>query len=141
MFVLSINYINNAGVSLSIVHIKEVILLLEYSDYTDVFAEDQRLSFLKNTRVNHVIEVEENRKVLFNLIYKLSINKLRVLREYFKSNLRKGWIRKSILSAGAPILFISKKDRSLHLYIDYRGLNEITIKNRYPLSLISEILD
>jgi hypothetical protein len=132
---------NNADVSLGIICIKEVILPLKYSDYTDVFAEDQRLLFLKNTRVNHVIEVEENRKVPFNLIYKLFINKLRVLREYFKNNLRKGWIRKSISPAGVPIFFIFKKDRSLYLYIDYKELNEITIKNKYPLFLIDETLD
>jgi hypothetical protein len=135
------NRMSNAGVSLGTVRTEKVILPLEYSDYADVFAEDQGLLFLKNTRVNHAIEVEENRKVPFSPIYKLSANKLRVLREYLESSLRKGWIRKSISPAGAPILFILKKDRSLRLYVDYRRLNEITIKNRYPLPLIGETLD
>jgi hypothetical protein len=87
MFILFINRMNNVSVLLNIIRIEEVVFLLEYNDYTDVFAEDQGLLFLKNTRVNHVIKIEENRKVPFSLIYKLSINKLRVLREYLKNSL------------------------------------------------------
>ena len=44
-------------------------------------------------------------------------------------------------SAGAPILFIKKKDSSLRLAVDYRGLNKITKKDRYPLPLITDLLD
>ena len=40
-----------------------------------------------------------------------------------------------------PILFIPKPDGTLHLYVDYRGLNILTIKNRYPLLLISKTMD
>ena len=42
---------------------------------------------------------------------------------------------------GVPILFVPKKDRTLYLYVDYRTLNLVTIKDRYPLPLISETLD
>ena len=42
---------------------------------------------------------------------------------------------------GAPILFVPKKNGTLRLYVNYRGLNNVTVKNRYPLSLIAEILD
>jgi len=52
-----------------------------------------------------------------------------------------GRIRPSKSPAGSPILFVPKKDGSLRLCVDYRGLNKVTIKNRYPLPLISEILD
>lgn len=57
------------------------------------------------------------------------------------TTLAKGWIRPSISPIGALILFTLKKDGSLCLYINYHGLNAIIIKNRYPLPLISEILD
>jgi len=63
------------------------------------------------------------------------------LREYLDSALAKGWITPSTSSAGASILFMLKKDSSLRLYVDYRGLNKVTIKNRYPLPLIIEILN
>jgi hypothetical protein len=64
---------------------------------------------------------------------------IKVLQDYIKENLKKGFIRKSTLPAGYPILFAPKKDRKLQLYIDYRQLNSITIKNRYPLPLTSKI--
>ena len=56
-------------------------------------------------------------------------------------NVIKGFIRLSNLLIGYPILFSLKKDESLRLYVDYRGLNKITLKNRYSLLLILEILD
>jgi hypothetical protein len=74
-------------------------------------------------------------------IYNLSQEELRVLREYLDNALTMGWIRESESPAGSPILFVPKSDGTLRLCVDYRGLNKITIKNRYPLPLISEILD
>lgn len=56
-------------------------------------------------------------------------------------NLAKGFIRKSESLAGVPILFVPKKNRKLRLYVDYRKLNAITIKNRYLLPNISELQD
>lgn len=64
-----------------------------------------------------------------------------MLYAYIVDNLEKGRIRLSKSSVGALILFVSKKDRGLRLYIDYWRLNCILIKNRYPLPLISKILD
>ena len=66
---------------------------------------------------------------------------LEALLEYLEKNLKKGYIKPLISPAGYPILFILKKDRKLRLYVDYRQLNDITIKNRYPLPLISELKD
>ena len=55
-------------------------------------------------------------------------------------NLSKGFIRASSSPAGAPILFVKKPGGGLRLCVEYRGLNEGTIKNRYPLPLIRETL-
>ena len=52
-----------------------------------------------------------------------------------------GQIRKLVSPTRAPILFVSKANRELRLCVDYRGLNKITVKNRYSLPLISKILD
>ena len=81
------------------------------------------------------------RKVPYGPLYPLSGVELRALSEYLEANLDKGWIRRSESPAGAPILFVKKKDGSLRLCVDYRGLNKITIKNRLALPLISETLD
>jgi hypothetical protein len=76
-----------------------------------------------------------------NFIYKLSENELKILKNYLNKNLEKKYIQRSINLAGAPILFVSKKNGGFRLCVDYRDLNKITIKNRYPLSLMGEILN
>src|SRR5436309_16140434 len=75
----------------------------------------------------------------FGPISSLFPGELVILKKYIDDNLRKRFIHHSQSPAAAPILFIKKPDGGLHLCIDYRGLNKITIKNRYPLPLISEI--
>ena len=65
----------------------------------------------------------------FGPIYQLSEKKLQVLCEYLEENLKKSFIQESQSPAGYPILFTLKKDRSLQLCVDYRKLNNITIKN------------
>jgi hypothetical protein len=72
-------------------------------------------------------------------IYQLLEKESVVLRAYIDDNLKKGYIRHSNSPAGYPILYVPKKDGSLHLCVDYRQLNLITIKDRHPLLLISEI--
>ena len=65
---------------------------------------------------------------------------LRVLKEYLINKLRKGYIRLSTSPAAALVLFAKKPRGGLRFYIDYRALNAIAIKNRYPLPLIQETL-
>lgn len=71
----------------------------------------------------------------------MSRDELLVLKKYLEENLAKGFIRVSSSPAATPILFVRKPGGGLRLYVDYRGLNNITIKNRYPLPLIRETLD
>ena len=71
----------------------------------------------------------------------MSPAELKALDDYIKDALTKGWICESQSPAGALILFVPKKSGKLHLCINYHGLNAVTIKNRYPLPLISELLD
>ena len=55
--------------------------------------------------------------------------------------LAKGFIKPSSSPWGAPVLFVKKKDGSMRLCIDYRELNKVTIKNRYPLPRIDDLFD
>ena len=89
--------------------------------------------------VEHVIEITKDPP--FGPIYNLSETELASLWEYLNKGLDRGWIQHSISPAGAPILFVPKKDRKLHLYVDYHALNAVTRKNRHTLPLISKILD
>jgi len=66
---------------------------------------------------------------------------MKVLKEYLDINEKQGWIHTSTSPARTPIHFVKKKDRGLRLCVDYRQLNEITIKDRMPLPLIGESLD
>ena len=55
--------------------------------------------------------------------------------------LRKGFIRPSASPWGSPVLFVSKKDGTIRLCVDYRSLNKVTIKNKYPLPKIEDLFD
>ena len=66
---------------------------------------------------------------------------LRTLKEYINENLAKGFIRASASPVGSLVLFVPKKDGTKRLCIDYRKINEITIKDRYPLPLANELRD
>ena len=90
----------------------------------------------------HPIELEEGKEPPSLPIYNLAEKELEALREYLAKALKNGWIRRSVSPAGTPILFVLKKGSSqLRLYVDYRGLNKVTRKNRYALPLILEILN
>jgi RNase H-like domain found in reverse transcriptase/Reverse transcriptase (RNA-dependent DNA polymerase)/Integrase zinc binding domain/Integrase core domain/Chromo (CHRromatin Organisation MOdifier) domain/Retroviral aspartyl protease len=90
---------------------------------------------------DHAIELEPGTSPPFGPIYSLSATELHALREYLDENLAKGFIRPSTSPAGAPILFVKKKDGGLRLCVDYRGLNKITRKNKYAIPLINELRD
>ena len=114
----------------------------EYSDYSNVMLVENIVELSKHTRMNdHTIKLEKGKQPPFGPIYSLGSVKLKTLKTYLETNLANGFIRPSTSSTGAPIQFDRKPDRSFRLCVDYRGFNNITIKNRYLLSLIGELLD
>jgi len=90
---------------------------------------------------DHAIDLEPGNKLPFRRIYNLSEFDLKTLKAYIETNLASGFIQRSSSPATAPILFAKKEDRGLRFCVDYRALNLGTVKNRYPLPLISELLD
>ena len=66
---------------------------------------------------------------------------LAALKVQLQELLNKGFIRPSNSPWGAPVLFVKKKDDTLHLCIDYRQLNKVTVKNKYPLPRIDDLFD
>jgi hypothetical protein len=112
----------------------------EYSSYQDVFSKEEADKLPPASGPKLEIDTGD-KEPPYGPIYALSEKELQVLREYLDSSLKKGWIRRSTSPAGAPILFVPKKDGGLRLCVDYRGLNKITVKNRHPLPLISEMVD
>src|SRR5579871_4577319 len=119
---------------------QEDAIPVEYRDLYEVFQEvpdDQALP--EHQPWDHEIPLEEGKQPHFLPLYQLGQDEQKTLREYIDTNLRRGFIRPSQSSAGYPILFVPEKDGSLRLCVDYRKLNDITIKNRYPLPLIDEL--
>jgi hypothetical protein len=72
--------------------------------------------------------------------YRMASSKLKELKEQHYELLDKGFIRPSISLWGAPMLFVKKKNGSMRMCIDYQELNKVTIKNRYPLPRIDDLL-
>jgi hypothetical protein len=71
----------------------------------------------------------------------MDVEELKELKKQLGEQLEKGFIRRSSSSWGAPMLFVEKKDKSQRLCMDYRSLNEVTIKNKYPLPVINDLFD
>ena len=114
----------------------------EYSDYSNVFSAENAAELPENTGINeHAIKLEEGKQPSFGPIYSLGLVELETLKTYIKTILANSFIRPSKSPVGAPILFDRKPNRSLCLCVDYRGLNNLIIKNRYLLPLIGELLD
>ncbi|SPC67975.1 uncharacterized protein UHOD_12199 [Ustilago sp. UG-2017b] len=113
----------------------------EYHQYLDVFSRVEADKLPPHRTYDHQIPLEEGKSPPFGPIYSLSEHELKTLREYLEENLAKGFISPSDSPAASPILFVKKKDGSLRLCVDYRGLNRITIRNRYLLPLIDKLLD
>ena len=108
-------------------------------EYEDVFLTEEAGCLPSYEGRNHAIETTAEPP--FGPLYNLSNTELAELRRYLDDALAKGWIQHSTSPAGAPILFVPKKDRGLRLCVDYKGLNKVTVKNCHPLPLISETLD
>ena len=116
--------------------------MVEYSNYSNIFLVENKAELLKNTEMNeYVIKLEEGKQPLFGSIYSLGPVELETLKIYIKTNLANGFIRLFKSPIRIFILFDRKLYRYLCLCIDDQSLNNVTIQNQYPLSLISELLN
>ncbi len=114
----------------------------EYADFADVFSRMLAAELPEHTGINdHAIELVDDWQPSYGPIYSLEPVELETLKAYIKNNLDSDFNRPFNSPVGAPILFNKKPDGSLRLCVDYRGFNNLTIKNRYPLSLVEELLD
>ncbi len=126
--------------------LKVISLLLKflkkYQKYKILFKkESNQKTLLKHQSWDHEIKLINDKKFTKQFIYSLSAEKLNTLWQYLKKNMWKEFIKELQSSAEYSILFILKLNESLRLCVDYRALNNITIKNSYLLSLISELQD
>ena len=90
---------------------------------------------------DHAIHLKEGFEPPIIALYDMSRDEALKLRRYLNENLIKGFIRASRFEAVALVLFVKKSGGGLRFCVDYRGLNAVIVKNRYPLSLISKTLN
>ena len=90
---------------------------------------------------DHTIDIKEGFIPKKGKVYPLLKEEREEVREFIKEQLRKGYIRPSKLPQTAPVFFVEKKDGKKRMVQDYQYLNEWTIKNNYPLPLISDVLE
>ncbi|GJW15749.1 putative reverse transcriptase domain-containing protein [Tanacetum coccineum] len=110
------------------------------SDFPEVFPED--LPGLPPTRqVEFQIDLILGAAPVARAPYRLAPSEMKELSEQLKELSDKGFIRPSSSPWGAPVLFVKKKDGSFRMCIDYRELNKLTVKNRYPLPRIDDLFD
>ncbi|GJZ87408.1 hypothetical protein Tco_0659018 [Tanacetum coccineum] len=109
-------------------------------DFPEVFPEE--LPGLPPTRqVEFHIELIPGATPVARAPYRLAPAEMKELAEQLKELSDKGFIRPSSSPWGAPILFVKKKDGSFRMCIDYRELNKLIVKNRYPLPRIDDLFD
>ena len=112
----------------------------QFRHYQSVFNGQYSDELPHHYSFDHAIDMVEGKEPPWGPIYALSEKELEVLRSSLDDMLHSRKIRQSKSSVVAPILFVPKKEgRGLRLCVDHRGLNKVTISNRYPVPLMNEL--
>lgn len=109
------------------------------NEFQDVFSPISELPPVRDT--GHTIPLEPGAKAPFRPMFRLSPKEMDEVERQVTELLKHGLIEPSSSPYGAPILFVGKKDGTLRMCIDYRALNKITVKNKYPLPRIDQLMD
>ena len=113
----------------------------KYHKFANVFSKTKAKVLAPHCPYDLKINLEEGAQPLVGPIYSLSASKQETLKKLIEDNLNIGFIQPTSSPHSTPVLFIKKKDGSLHLCVDFHSLNHISKKNYYLLSLISDLLD
>ncbi|XP_024312059.1 LOW QUALITY PROTEIN: uncharacterized protein LOC100823542 [Brachypodium distachyon] len=109
-------------------------------EYPDVFPEDLPGMPL-DREVEFLIDLVPGTTPIAKRPYRMAANELAELKKQLQELQEKGYIRPSSSPWGAPVIFVQKKDGTQRMCVDYRSLNEVTIKNKYPLPRIDDLFD
>jgi hypothetical protein len=117
------------------------LVLAEYHKYLDIFNKEKAHRFPESRPWDYKIKMKEGFEPKLFKNYNLTPAEQIELDKFLKENLEKEYIQPSQSPMASPFFFVSKKDGKLRPCQDYRYLNDWTVKNSYPLPLISEIMD
>jgi hypothetical protein len=110
------------------------------SEFSDVFPEELP-GMPPDSEIEFVIELVPGTTPIFKRPYRMTANQLAELKEQLQELLDKRYIRPSASPWGAPVIFVPKKNGTERMCVDYHSLNEVTIKNEYPLPRIDNLFD
>jgi hypothetical protein len=110
------------------------------SEFPDVFPEEL-LGMPPDRDIEFVIELKPGTAPIYKTPSRMTTLELAELKEHIKELLEKGFICPSSSPLGAPVIFVPKKDGTQMLCVDYHALNEVTVKNKYPLPRIDDLFD
>ena len=108
-------------------------------DFEDVFSDPPGLPPMRT--VAHVAPLIPGSRPPYRRNYRMTEAEKSELKKQLTELLEKGLIRPSVSPFGSPVIFVRKKNGELRLCIDYRAVNKLTVRNRYPLPRIDELLD
>jgi hypothetical protein len=109
-------------------------------EYPDVFPKEHP-GMPPDRDIEFVIDLIPGTSPIAKRPYRMAAPELAELKKQLGELQRSGFIRPSSSPWGAPVLFVEKKDKSMRMCVDYRSLNEVTIKNKYPLPRIGDLFD
>ena len=109
-------------------------------NFPEVFPEDVS-DFMLEREVEFSIDLVPGTSPVSMAPYRMSTSELKDLKRQLEDFLEKKFIRPSVSLWGAPVLLVKMKEGSMSLYVDYRQLNKVTIKNKYPLPRIDDLMD
>ncbi|GJS37901.1 putative reverse transcriptase domain-containing protein [Tanacetum coccineum] len=118
-------------------HVEDVPVI---RDFLEVFPDDLP-GLPPHRQVEFKIDLVPGATPFARAPYHLALSEMKELSNQLQELLEKGFIRPSSSPWGAPVLFVKKKDGTFRMCIDYRELNKLTIKNRYPLPRIDDLFD
>jgi hypothetical protein len=119
----------------------EQLVLEEYHEFLKVFSEEEAARFPKSGKWDHKIKLKPGFQPKAFKHYLLTLQEQEEMKKFLDKNKKKGYICESKSPMASPMFFVKKKDGKLRPCQDYRYLNKGTIKNAYPLPLISALLD
>jgi hypothetical protein len=114
--------------------------VLVVNEFPNVFLEELP-GMAPDQDIEFVIELKPGTTPIYKTPYKMATPELVELKEHIKELLEKGFIHPSSSLWGAPVIFVPKKDGTQRLCMYYRALNEVTVKNKYPMSRIDDLFD
>jgi len=113
----------------------------QYRDFVRIFGKEVQAALPAHGEQDMTIDLEPGKQPPSGKLYPLSPDELELLKEYLDEMLKNGKIRPGKSSAGAPISFAKQANGKLRIVVDYHGLNAITTKDKYPLPLMTTLME